>query len=126
MSGPNWKLENSLETLTITFPSTPPVAIQWKAPMVDEHLQKLGKLRAGMRPEIPKTFAPGQLVGAVSDPAWVTEPDAMLGRTLLHIRDPRFGWLHYLIPKEKARKLAGLLQAQADAEPPGQRGDKLN
>jgi hypothetical protein len=49
MSGPNWKLENS-ETLTITFPSTPPAAIQWKAPMVDEHLQKLGKLRAGMRP----------------------------------------------------------------------------
>jgi hypothetical protein len=104
MSGPNWKLEDS-QTLTITFPSPPPVAIQWKAPMVDEHLQTLGKLRAGMRPEIPKTFAPGQLVGAVSDPAWVTEPDAMLGRTLLHIRDPRFGWLHYLIPKEKARKL---------------------
>jgi hypothetical protein len=79
-----------------------------------------------MRPEISKTFALGQVVGAVSNPAWVTEPDAMLGNTLLHIRDPRFGWLHYLIPKEEARKLAGLLQAQADAEPPGQQRDKLN
>ena len=68
MSGPEWKLESDRETLTINFPSAPPVAIQWKAPQVDEHLQNLGELRANMTPEIPKTFAPGQVVGAVADP----------------------------------------------------------
>lgn len=124
MSGPEWKLEDDHETITITFPTDPPVAVQWKAAAVDEHLQKLGEFRANMRPEISKTFALGQLVGAVPNPAWMTEPDAMQGDPLLHIRDPRFGWLHYLIPKEEARKLAGFLQRQVDAPPPGQEQGK--
>jgi hypothetical protein len=44
----------------------------------------------------------------------------MLGNSLLHIRDPRYGWLHYWIPKGEAAKLAKALQAQVDAPPPTQ------
>jgi hypothetical protein len=112
MTGPNWKLEDDQTTLTITFPSIPPVALVWTASAVDEHFEKLGELRATMTPEIPKTWALGQTFLAVPDPAWMTEPDALIGNSILHIRDPRFGWLHYMIPREGARQLARYLQTE--------------
>jgi hypothetical protein len=65
---------------------------------IDEHFQKLGEFRANMKPEVPRTWAAGQTIHAVPDPAWMTEPDALMGNSILLIRDPRFGWLHYLIP----------------------------
>jgi hypothetical protein len=126
MNGPNWKLEDDHTTLTITFPSIPPVALAWTASAVDEHFEKLGELRANMTPEISKTWARGQTFLAVPDPAWMTEPDALIGNSILHIRDPRFGWLHYMIPREGARQLARYLQNQVDAPPPGQPQDKPN
>ena len=126
VEGPNWKLDGNRQSVTITFPTNPPVAVQWDASAIDEHFRRLGEFRANMKPSIPNNFAPGQLVGAVPDPAWMTEPDAMLGNSLLHIRDPRYGWLHFVIPKEKAKKLAGLLQKQADAPLPGLGQGKAN
>jgi hypothetical protein len=42
------------------FPTSPPVALQWKVAAVDEHFRRLGVLRAGMKPEFPKNFAVGQ------------------------------------------------------------------
>jgi hypothetical protein len=118
MSGPNWKLEEDGETITISFPTSPRVAIEWKTATVDDHLQKLGELRTQMKPEISRTFPFGQLVKTIPDPIFRTEPDAMTGDTLLHIRDPRFGWLHYLIPKQEARKLVTAIQNQVDATAP--------
>jgi len=50
----------------------------------------------------------------------------LLGNTLLHLRDPRFGWLHYMVPREEARKLARVLQAHVDTPPPGSATKKLN
>jgi hypothetical protein len=126
MSGPNWKLADDREFVTIAFPTDPPAALRLNANQVDDVLDNLGALRAAMKREIPRTFALGQPVEAVADPIWATEPDALLGNSLLHLRDPRFGWLHYAIPKEEARKLARLLQSQADAPPPGQRSGKAN
>ena len=120
MTGPNWKLEDDLKTITVTLPTNPPTALLLDAAGVDDLLTNLGLLRASMKPEIAPTFDLGQKVGAISNPAWLTEPDLMLGQSLLHLRDPRFGWLHYLIPKEEAKKLADLLQNQAAAPPPGQ------
>ena len=79
-----------------------------------------------MKPEIPMTYAMGQKVAAIPDPAWVTEAELMQGNTVLHIRDPRYGWLYYMIPKEEARKLVGFLQAQVDAPFPEPQSDKVN
>ena len=105
-------------TVTLTFPTTPPVTLKLNANQVDDILKNLGDFRAAMKQEVPKSFAMGQMVDAVPDPIWATEPDALLGNSLLDIRDPRFGWLHYLIPKDEARKLASLLQTQVDAPSP--------
>jgi hypothetical protein len=38
--------------------------------------------------------------------------------SILHICDPRYGWLHYLIPREEALKLVEFLQDQIDSMSP--------
>src|SRR3954467_14633103 len=103
MSDPHWKLEDNYRLLTLSFPSSPPVAMKMDVRGIEEFLKNLGELRYAMKPEIPKTFARGQQVSAVPDPAWVTEPDVMQGNSILHIRDPRYGWLHYVFRKMKRK-----------------------
>jgi hypothetical protein len=112
MDGTEWKVDNHLNTMTITFPTSPGVVIRWTADQVDDHLRKLGELRSKMKPPHPRNFAPGQVVRAIANASWATETDTMLGNSLLHIRDPRYGWLHFVFSKEDVRKLATLLQKQ--------------
>ena len=96
------------------------VVIRWTADQVDDHLRKLGELRTKMKPPHPRNFALGQVVRGIANAPWATETDTMLGNSILHIRDPRYGWLHFLFSKEDARKLATLLQKQVDSPRPGQ------
>ncbi len=126
MNGPSWKLEDDLETVTITIPSSPPVVVKYKLAEIEDTLKNLGEFRAMMTPEVSHQFPMGQKVMALQNPAWVTEPDIMLGASLIHLRDPRFGWLHYLLPPDEARKLGGLLIAQADTVPPVPPDNKKN
>ena len=102
------------------------VIVHYDAEAIEDTLKNLGAFRAAMKPEITKTFAMGQKVSGVHDPIWVSEPDTMEGNSLLHIRDPRYGWLHYVLPKGQARKLAGYLQTQADSEPPEPKSKSVN
>ena len=94
--------------------------IRWTADQVDDHLRKLGELRTKMKPPHPRNFALGHVVRGIANAPWATETDTMLGNSILHIRDPRYGWLHFLFSKEDARKLATLLQKQVDSPRPGQ------
>ena len=71
-----------------------------------------------MTPAVPAEFPTGCRFQARRDPRWATETETMRGDSVLHLRDPRFGWLHFVFPREMARKLGRLLIAQADAEPP--------
>ena len=116
MTGPNRKLETDLKTVTLTFLTNPVVELSLDVASVDEILKNLGSFRGAMKPEIERRPYPlGQKVEAVPDPIWVTEPDIMAENIFLHIRDPRYGWLHYLIPRSEAAKLA----AMVDTRPPG-------
>jgi hypothetical protein len=47
------------------------------------------------------------------DPAFELEADQLAGDSLLHIRHPHFGWLHFIFSKAEAKKLGGLLLAQS-------------
>ena len=118
MLGVNWKLEDDLKSVTISFPSKPPVGLRFNTAEVDETLKNLGEFRASMQPPIPANWSLDQKVEAIPDPAWYTEPEMMMGNSILHIRDPRFGWLHFLLPRENARKLGELLTRQAVTPPP--------
>ena len=126
MAGPNWKLEDDYKTVTVTFPTKPAVALKLSVSDVEEMLKNLGKFRAAMKPEIPKDYALGQKVTAIRDPAWKTEADLMSGGSLLHMRDPHFGWLHYMIPKEEAKKLVGYLQTQVETPPHAPKPSGIN
>lgn len=119
MEGPDWKLEDDLKVVSVTFPTNPPVVIKLNAFQVDDMLQNLGEFRANMQPPVAPAFALGQKVDVIAAPAWATEPDAMHGDSLLHVRDPGFGWLHYLLPKADAAKLAEALAVQVAASATG-------
>jgi hypothetical protein len=82
---------------------------------VDQLIAGLKKYRALMTPSVPTDYALGQRIKCVADPHWKTELDLMLGASMVHIRDPGLGWLHFLFPKAEAARLGRLLQAQAEA-----------
>ena len=126
MAGPNWTLLEDYQHVILTLATEPPTRTVFDTEAVEDILKNLGELRAYMKPEVPTTYALGQKVNVVADPAWATEPDLLMGDTLLHIRDPRYGWLHYMIPREEARRLAGFLKGQVEAPPPGQESGKAS
>lgn len=117
---PVWKMNNDLQTVTVTFPTEPPAVLNLTVEGLEDLLEHLGEFRALMNPPVPAEHALGQRVAAIPDPLWQTEPEAMHGHSILHIRDPRFGWLHYVLARESAGKLAGLLRNQSDSPHPGQ------
>ena len=117
MMGPNWQLADDRKTVTVSFPSDPPVALKLDCQGVDELLHNLAEFRADMRPQHLMDFALGQKVVAATDPCWLTEPEIMTGASLIHLRHPGFGWLSFLFPRDEAAKLGEFLQTQAAASP---------
>ena len=96
--------------MTVTFPTSPIIKLKLGVKEIEELLRHLGNVRRLMKAEVLSLFAPGQKVMAVPDPAWATEVDAIVGSTLLRVPDPRYGCLHYVIPRDEARNLVGFLQ----------------
>jgi hypothetical protein len=122
MAGPNWKLEDDNRSVRVTFPTDPPVVLKLGIAGIEEILKNLGEFRAAMKPEIPRKFAMGQKVQAVASPVWTIEPEVTRSDSLLHIRDPRYGWLHYQLSRAEALKLVEFLQAQARSPSESARG----
>jgi hypothetical protein len=96
MSGTTWTLEDDLNTVTVSFATNPPVALKLNASYVEDMLKNLGEFRALKQPVVPSDWTLSQQVQAIPNPRWFAEPEMMLGNTVLHLRDPRFGWLHYM------------------------------
>jgi hypothetical protein len=111
----DWKLEDDRQHLTVTFLFRNPTPVRLNVSDVEELLKRLGEFRTNMLPEIPQALADGTVVTAISNPDWRTELQPETGATLLHVRDQRYGWLTYAIPRAAARKLASLLQEQVSA-----------
>lgn len=74
---------------------------------VEELQSRLGAVRAGMVPAVSAAIPGDASLSAVSNPQWVISPAGNTADSLLNIRDPRYGWLHFLIPAEEGRKLLG-------------------
>ena len=81
-------------------------------------IESLGLMRAATEPPVAPHYPLGQAADAIFDPRWATESDALQGNSLLHVRDPRFGWLHYVFPRQEAGRLAELLKNQSEAPDP--------
>jgi hypothetical protein len=117
MSMMHWNLEDDRMTVTVTFSTEPPVSVEIDTAEVESIVQNLGTFRGFMLPETPAEWPAERSVDAFPDPCWRVEAELMTGDSLLHIRDPRFGWLHFLLPREAARLLGNTLISQADAPP---------
>jgi hypothetical protein len=115
---PDLVLDESLEFVTMIYPTNPPVAVQLNVLQVEKMLAIIGDYRSVMEPEVVAEHVPQQNVSAISSPIWQIESDPLSGNTLLRLRDPRFGWLQYLISNGEAEKLAQHLQSEASTLPP--------
>ena len=49
--GPDWRLDNDKKTITVTFPTEPPMSYKLQTSLVDDLLRAVGMLRANMLPE---------------------------------------------------------------------------
>jgi hypothetical protein len=125
MAEPLWTLEDDGKSLAISFPVVPPVTLHLSTEEVESFVNNLSLCRSVMQPPHPADWAPGQQVAAIPDPRWYVEAEALHGNSLLHIRDPRYGWLHYVLPREEARALGTYLVTQANAPPPSPPPEKL-
>jgi hypothetical protein len=85
---------------------------------VEKIISSLGELRAAMKPEVPHDRAAGQTARVLFDPRWTTELEMSQGNSFLYLRDDRYGWLLYMLPKHEVKRLAGFLEAQANTPSP--------
>jgi len=121
-----WSVDAQRRSATITFKSDQAFTVTLEVAAVEGLLQAFGLMRGHLLPEPPREFALGTLSEALRDPIINTELDLKEGGSLIHLRDERYGWLHYLLPRDSARELGRLLQAQAAAQLPEQQSDKPN
>lgn len=84
-------------------------------------INELALWRSEMLPDIPAKWE-SKTVLAHRDVAWSLETDSLAGDSLLHLRHPHFGWLHFIFSKSEAKRIGELLLAQANAEPPEAKG----
>jgi hypothetical protein len=110
MAAPEWKLEEDNKTVTATFPTDPPTTMKFTTEEVEKIMKDLAELRWDMEPEVPDNFEEDEAGDPVEDPIWETAPDEDNRNMLLHICDPRYGWLHYALPNDEAEKLAEYLK----------------
>jgi hypothetical protein len=104
--------------LVLTY-RQPPAQVCFKSTaMVDQDIAAFGTMRAELLPPVPETWPGGLVHGVRRDPAWSIEGDALAGDVLIHIRDDRFGWLHTIHTRERARQFALAILAQLEEPPP--------
>src|SRR4051794_1564271 len=115
MTLPIVKLKEDRTAITFTFRLTPSVTVNLDVLGVEELLRNIGEMRSRMIP--PRLFSDprGKKVEkAVVNPSWAAEPEIMQGNALLHLMDPRFGQLTYMLPRPEAARLGRLLVAIAE------------
>jgi hypothetical protein len=101
------------ETVTLSDEARSDLAIELDVAQIDRLLQALGDMRARMQPKIAPDWQPGRSVQAVTNPRFSAEVPPDEDFTVLHLRDPRFGWLHYSLPSAECGKLAQFLARAA-------------
>ena len=101
----NLRLAKDQKTARLTFSTEPPATLVIGVVDLNTVIAQLGELRSVMLPAEPPEFVPPEPVLAIPDPPWAAEPEKLEECVLLHLRDPRFGWLSYSLPRSSAERL---------------------
>jgi hypothetical protein len=112
LGSPKWNLATDRKSVTAKFLNDSSALLNVDTAGVEELQQALGQIRGNMIPEVSATLAQGEKISIVPNPVWVAVPAGTTGDSVLHFRDPRYGWVHYLIPKTEGAKLLTFLQKQ--------------
>jgi hypothetical protein len=119
----DWKIDEDRKTITITFSAEPPISLKLNTEEVDGLLGRLGALRSHMLPEHSYFDPRGKTAKAIVNPRFATETERLNEDIILHIRDPRYGTLTYMLPRENAaslgRSLVGLASGPRLGPPSG-------
>jgi hypothetical protein len=117
MAKADWEFSGHVDTVTVTFQADPLVAVELDAGEIDEILRNLGDLRALMKPSHPSHVPNEEDANFIVDPLWECKHDPLVDQRVLRIRDPRFGWLRYVISADTAWKLADALTSLRNVSP---------
>jgi hypothetical protein len=115
MNNLKFDLSDDCASVAVHLDGGPDASVRLDADEIDRLLGELGEMRARMQPEVPYEPDLNGSFSVVSDPRWATHGEIMDGNSFFHVRDPRFGWLSYVLPRKEAQKLSVLLAKQADA-----------
>ncbi len=85
------KVEEDRKTATLKVEAGPDGEVSLDAAGVEKLIAGLGVVRSQMAAEIKKDHQLGTQVEAILDPFWAVEPELMMGGSLFHVRDPRYG-----------------------------------
>lgn len=99
-------------TFTIKTVDGTDATLHFQAETLDRYIAELVLARSLLAPEHPPKWPSGQTVQGIIDPAWTTELDMGSMGSILHVRHPGLGWLHFLFPRHEAAHLVSLLTAQ--------------
>ena len=123
----HWELKKDLKTVTVTAEVGKSTSTDYTAADIDILIANLRHIRGAMTPEVPMNFSLGQtILHAVPDPRFATEADGMGRGSLLHIRDPGFGWLTYLFPRHEVVSVISYFAKQLAEMPTAPQDQKLS
>ena len=106
----------------LTYAKAPAAVCIKSTAVVQSDIAVLGLARTRLLPAVPESWPGGLVAGCYRDPAYSIEHDALAGDVLIHLRDERFGWLHYIVTRDRALDFANRILAQLDAPPPPMAG----
>ena len=81
---------------------------------LDELVYALVVIRTNMVPIFPLEWPADAPVLAAKSPAWFCRAAVETDESLLSMRHPGLGWLHFALRKAEAAKLADLLKRQSE------------
>jgi hypothetical protein len=122
VAGPTMTVLPDCKSVLVERPEPLPAVYCMELPTVESLLAVLGDVRRRMLPQVAETWPVDMRVDCVRDPRWSLWTDRLAGDVILHVRDARFGWLHYVITRDEARRFATAILAQLEAPPPAMDG----
>jgi len=96
------RLSKDRKRARLTFPNA---TFDLEVEGIKDLIALLGATRSAMLPEEPAGFVPPKSLHAIPEPGLTVERERLNGDVLLHLRDPRFGWLHYCLSRQLAERL---------------------
>jgi hypothetical protein len=112
LTSPSWTFDEDRKWVTLKLSSDPHVSVKLDVTRLAQLQETLGAIREKIVPEVSRTLPQGDKIKSLANPFWVISSGEGAGDLLLHLRDPRYGWLHYLVPKSEGAKLLAFLQRQ--------------